>query len=416
MRATTIGLIVFVMTLGACGGGAADDSSSSPETLATPPSWVQGPTTYDATPCGVAVDATSLYVAGSDHATGLGDAQWRIEKRTLDGALDTTFGVAGAIRENLTTEDEGVCAMAMDADSLYLAGTLGGAGQGAWRIEKRSRTTGALDAAFGSGGAITSDPSGSDDAPHAILVLNGSIYTAGSQGSSAWRIEKRSAATGAFDGGFGVLGAVVSDPSAGDDQAMAMATDGAALYIAGTTTSVDAGRSNLAWRVEKRSLADGALNGAFGTGGAIATNPTTGDDTLTAIAVDAASVYMAGSDMGSAGGSAEWRIEKRSSVNGALDAGFGVVRCDATAGDDRAVAIAVDGSSVHIAGFDMGASDGGSRWRLEKRSVVDGAKETTQTAVVGQAMAIAVDATTVTVAGTSRADVNLAWQVMRGAK
>jgi hypothetical protein len=64
-----------------------------------------------------------------------------------------------------------------------------------WRTEKRSPTTGALDAAFGTGGTLLEDPTPYSDIVFAALLDGSYLYLAGGQGlpgfDSTWKIEKR---------------------------------------------------------------------------------------------------------------------------------------------------------------------------------------------------------------------------------
>ena len=392
-----IAFAVAAMLIGSI--GACTDESDSPS--AAPPALPASitappPPTYDGRVSAVAADATSIYIAGSDRGTGLGDCQWRIEKRSLEGFLDAAFGMGGAIAENLTTEDEGARAIAIDGSFLFVAGTVGL--PGAWRIEKRLATTGALVGSFGAAGVVTSDPTPGDDVASALIVIEDFLYVAGAQGDgSAWRIEKRDTTGGLLDSTFGVR---VSDPTVGDDAALALATDGLSLFIAGTTTT-----TSLAWRIEKRALLDGALDLA------IISDPTAGDDVPSSLGVAGGALFIAGWD---AGGSNEWRIEKRSVTNGSLDATFGAVVSDLTAGDDRALALVIDGATLYVAGCDQGALDGGLRWRIEKRDAVTGAllPGIDEPGVDGEATALVADVSgTLVIAGANRTDAELAWAV-----
>jgi hypothetical protein len=66
------------------------------------------------------------------------------------------------------------------------------------------------------------------------------------------------------------------------------------------------------WRIEKRSLTDGSLVSAFGTGGVVTSKPSVGWDRAYSIAIDSAAMYVAGRDRSP--GELEdwqWRIEKR---------------------------------------------------------------------------------------------------------
>ena len=125
---------------------------------------------------------------------------------------------------------------------------------------------GDLVPAFDGDGVVTTNPSGSTDIAYAIAMDSTSMYVAGYDSAPSffdwqWRIEKRDLTTGALDGTFGGgTGVVTSNPSGGDDRAYAIAIDSPSLYVAGYASSP----GNPQWRPENRSLPTGALSGTFG--------------------------------------------------------------------------------------------------------------------------------------------------------
>lgn len=298
----------------------------------------------------IVIDSSFMYVAGLDTVPGNG--QWRISKRSLsDGAVDGSFGSGGVVTSNPTSDWDIPLAIAAHSGFIYVAGHSNPYPYG-WRIEKRNVLDGALDGSFGSGGVVSTDPSPAPDRARAIAVDSSFIYAAGS-GGSAWRVEKRSVSDGALDGAFGSGGVVTSDPTVNFDEANAIAIDGTSMYVGGTSAGPSS--NPVEWRIEKRSLSDGGLlysvTEAFASVGC-------GQEGIFSIAIDSTSMYAVGA---AAGG---WRIEKRSLSDGALAysqelAGSG--SCDA------AKSVAVDGSFMYIAGTHSNA------WRIEKRNLSDGA-------------------------------------------
>ena len=69
-----------------------------------------------------------------------------------------------------------------------------------------------------------------------------------------------------LDPAFGSLGAVFTNPGGGDDQPWSIALDGTHLYVAGYEGISGADDR---WRIEKRWKADAALDAAFGNGGVL---------------------------------------------------------------------------------------------------------------------------------------------------
>jgi hypothetical protein len=172
---------------------------------------------------------------------------------------------------------------------------------------------------------------------------------------------------GAFAPGFGTGGVVTSNPSTGRDIASGIAVDSTAMYVVG----YDESPGDTQWRIEKRSLTDGTLVSGFGTGGVVNSNPSTSYDRAFAIAIDSTAMYVVGYD--GIPGYPQWRIEKRSLTDGGLVSGFGeggVVQSNPSAGFDEAYSIAIDFTAMYVVGYDY--STGDPQWRIEKRSLTDG--------------------------------------------
>ncbi len=144
------------------------------------------------------IDDSYIYVGGHDGAVSAANTQWRIEKRDIiTGALVTAFDTDGIIQVNPNTVIDWITDMLVDDTYLYVGGFIGSTA-GTWRIEKRDKTSGALDTNFSTNGTALSDD-GTDDRPNAIGLGNGYLYTAGygnAPGDNQWLIEKRATTTG----------------------------------------------------------------------------------------------------------------------------------------------------------------------------------------------------------------------------
>jgi len=183
-----------------------------------------------------------------------------------------------------------------------------------------------------------------------LIILTGSSISA-----------RQAKADGSLISSFGTGGVIQENPSGVDDRASKVAVDGSYMYIVGWDTSP----GNIQWRMEKRTLTTGSLIWAR------TSNPTSGNDYASDVAVDGSGVYIVGSDQSP--GTAEWRIEKRSLTTGSLISSFGtggVIQEDVSGGTDVAVGVAVDGSGVYIVGSDQ--SPGEQEWRVEKRDLATG--------------------------------------------
>ncbi len=221
-------------------------------------------------------------------------------------------------------------------------------------------------------GRIATNPSvpGSDRI-QAMTTDGTYLYVAGYDSfgiDNEWRIEKRTLSDGALVGGFGTSGATTTDPSTGIDQIFAIATTSGAFFVAGYDLAVGAGQ----WRIEKRDSTDGTLITAFDSDGILTANLAADVDQITAIAVDASSLYVTGYEDDDTG---VWRTHKYDITSGALVTAFdgdGIATSTlAAAGDERPQAIKVDSDYLYVAGYDN--IQGNAEWRIEKRNKTTGA-------------------------------------------
>lgn len=395
-------LFAGVVMFAGCGGGGGGGAAPVPPLKSGDVVWthtVNPSAAYDDEVYGVAVDSTALYAVGFDSSTLLFDDQWRIEKRDLsDGALLTTFASpTGVIVSNpsATTINsfDDANAIAIDSTYMYVVGYdaipdiatgVSSLTDDEWRIEKRRKDTGALDSGFGIAGSVVSNATPSDlDEANAIAIDSTYMYVIGFDTTPTpdkeWRIEKRLLSTGATVTAFGLDGVVQSDPSAVDDVAKAIALDdtNTYMYVGGYETGVS---GYWGWRLEKRLLSTGATVTAFGVNGVVSVPSITGNAIISAIAVDALSLYVVGHVVPNSGNTV-WQIEKRNISDGSLDATFnaagvtpGVVVSDPNpAGLDAPKALAIDANYLYVAGFDTATPGGKREWRVEKRNISDGA-------------------------------------------
>ncbi|HET8539922.1 MAG TPA: Ig-like domain-containing protein [Anaeromyxobacter sp.] len=353
------------------------DATSEPATVtivvSAPGAWVADDLGTIGLSYAVALDGAHVYVVGS--APAHPDGAWRVEKRSAaDGSLVPVFGTAGAASSDPTTGRDEARAVAAGGGWVYVGGC-DAPFDTRWRIEKRSATDGSLAPEFGTGGVVIVDSGAGDERVLSLLLDGTDLYAVGTDwGSPAtdagWRIEKRSAVTGALDPTFGSGGAVLSNPTSSFDEAAAVAFDGTALYVAGTVWDDIFDRS---WRVEKRLASSGALDPDFGAGGILSFDPTPGLDYARAVAVGGGAIFVSGGDT-PVGGWERWRVEKRSARDGTLAAGFGsggILSVDPGPWHDEVRAVALDGEALWLAGGESVASADG-RWRVEKRSAASG--------------------------------------------
>jgi len=164
---------------------------------------------------------------------------------------------------------------------------------------------------------------------------------------------------------------VTSDYGTGHDTPYALLLDGASFFVAG---SVDETAGSLQWRVEKRTTVSGALDTTFGTNGAIVSGNQKSE--AYAIAHDNDSIYVGGYTTGTWGD--VWRVEKRDKITGDLVTAFGSSGIVEVAGFSTGEgytckSITIDATHIYIAGY-FGLTGGtpSYNWRIEKRDKTTG--------------------------------------------
>jgi len=238
--------------------------------------------------------------------------------------------------------------VAVAPSGVYVVGYDMVGGNARWRIERRSPATGALLA------AVAINPSGGTDVANGVAVDATGVYIVGYDrvpGNERWRIEKRTLL------GLAPIWVAVSNPSVGSDMAFDVAVGPTGVYVVG----YDRVLGNARWRIERRSPINGALLAA-----PVVSNPSGGDDMAYGVALDGTGIYVVGFD--AVGGDHRWRIEKRALANLAP---LWVATSDPSGLTDRANDVAVGPSGVYVVGYDM--VGGNARWRIERRSPINGA-------------------------------------------
>ena len=371
---------------------------------------------HDQSASGAAADGSGVYAVGYDSNTLYSYWEWHVEKRNA-----TTGAILWSFSEHITSVygNDAASAVAVDGTGVYIVGydaNTAGTGHFEWRIEKRNATTGAFITGFGTGGAISEHISNRDDAAYAVTVSSTGLYVAGYDENTAgnipeWRIERRNQTTGAI---LWSMSEQISSSSYGD-VAFGVAADASGVYVVGYDNNTGCGNltppPSSDWRVEKRSIASGALITSFGTGGAISEHVSSECDQATATTVDSTGLYVVGFDQNTAGNWDEWRIEKRSTTTGAFISSFGTggaISEHISPYRDDAYAAVVDSSGLYVAGKDEN-SPSYPEWRVEKRNLSTGATIWSVSEDIGpgspgnQAYGDAVDGTGLYVVGSDSA-------------
>ncbi|MFD8631523.1 hypothetical protein [Streptomyces sp. NPDC059656] len=234
-----------------------------------------------------------IVVAGLSNAGGTYD--FAVARYNSNGSPDIDFDADGRV----TTDFEGgldqVFGLALRPDGrIVAAGSANGFGADDFALVQYDGD-GTLDSGFGTGGRVTTDFGGLDQARGMALQPDGKIVTAGLGGSgstSAFALARHNA-DGSPDAGFGTDGRLTTAFGAtGGAAAVAVQSDG---------KIVAAGQGGSGFALA-RFNGDGTADTSFGTGGKVTTDFAGADDGAHALAVQAdGKIVAAGASSGAAG-------------------------------------------------------------------------------------------------------------------
>ena len=235
---------------------------------------------------------------------------------TANGSLDTTFDGDGKVTTAFGAEDERAAAVALQPDGrIVVAGyTYNGTNKDIALV--RYTANGSLDTTFDGDGKVTT-AFGSDNAEaHALAIqTDGRIVVAGSAGSEM--AVARYSASGSLDAAFG-SGGVVSTPvgiGVATGFAVALQPDGR-IVLAGQTYNGSDDDVALV-----RYNANGTADASFGSGGIVTTGIGSSHDQANAIALQPdGRIIVAGQSF--TGASYDFALV-RYAANGSLDPTFG---------------------------------------------------------------------------------------------
>jgi uncharacterized delta-60 repeat protein len=204
-----------------------------------------------------------------------GNFDFALARYEAAGTLDLTFGTAGLVTTDFGGSVDRAFAMALQPDGkLVVAGD-----SDANFALARYNSNGSLDASFGSGGKVITTFGGTDQASAVILQPDGKIVVAGQTdtGISIDFALARYMPDGSLDGAFGSGGRVTTNFTGTPDDlgsAVALQSDGK-IVVGGTSND------NFALA---RYTPEGILDSTFGTAGTVTTN-LGGTDQLHALAL-----------------------------------------------------------------------------------------------------------------------------------
>lgn len=160
-----------------------------------------------------------LVVAGYCYRLGGSGPEFCLARLSANGDLDPTFGSAGVVLSDLSTFDDIARALALQPDGKIL---VAGSCSDTFCLA-RYNADGALDASFGSSGAVIAF-SGTNIGQALALLHDGKIVVAGDCFLAGWDFcLARFSANGALDTSFGSSGRVVTPIGSNNDYARALA-------------------------------------------------------------------------------------------------------------------------------------------------------------------------------------------------
>lgn len=186
-----------------------------------------------------------------------------LARYTASGSLDAAFGTGGKVTTNLIEYDEAAGMAIQDDGKIVVVGwSLNlDRSRGAFAIV-RYNANGSLDASFGSGGKVRTEFSNPwwYDGAHAVTIqADGKIVAAG--GSNGSFALARYTSKGSLDPSFGTAGTRVIDFGSNGASAVALLKDGSILA---------AGSENGGFGLAKFT-SGGSLDASFGSGGTVIT-------------------------------------------------------------------------------------------------------------------------------------------------
>ena len=204
--------------------------------------------------------------------------------QAASGALDATFGIGGKVTTDFAGDSDEARGVVLQPDGKIVAAGAANTegsrdrGSGGDFALARYNPNGALDATFGTGGKVTTDFNGDDDAAFGVVLQpDGKIVAAGAAKTS-YRGQDFALArynpNGTLDATFGTGGKVTTDFNGDDDAAFGVVLQPDGKIVA-------AGAAKTSYRGQDFALArynpNGTLDATFGTGGKVTTD-FNGDD------------------------------------------------------------------------------------------------------------------------------------------
>ncbi len=288
----------------------------------------------------LAIDSSDRIVAAGYSGSST-NGNFVITRYNADGSLDATFGTAGEveIEDLFSATGDNAYGVAIDGDGkIVVAGTVAGRFGNSEIGVARFNADGSLDTSFDTDGSIITNYGAIDSAYAMAIQADGKIVVAGAVDNVITVIRYNT--DGSLDATFDTDGIAVG---AAAQAARAVAIDGSGnIVVAGYTAN-----NTTADFIVQRFTSAGALDATFDGDGTVSTDFGATKDQAYSVTIDGSGRIVAA---GYSGGS--FAIARYTS-GGALDTTFdtdGLVTTDASAGNDIAYSVAVDGAGKIVAG------------------------------------------------------------------
>lgn len=274
------------------------------------------------TALGVAIQSDGKIVAAGYASSSDAHFNFALARYNIDGGLDATFGSGGKVTTDFFSNDDEAIAIAVLSDGRIVVVGLASDTSGVSDFAiARYNVNGSLDTSFGANGTVTTDFSGSHDVAMSLAIQSdGKVVTAGSS-VNAFEYDFaliRYNIDGSLDPAFGIGGKVITDFSGTNDEALGVAiqADNKIVAVGGSPSPTTENDFVLA-----RYNTDGSLDSTFGVGGQVGTDFLGGYDRATAVAIQTDQrIVVTGT--ASQNASSSFGVARYES-NGTLDTNFG---------------------------------------------------------------------------------------------
>ncbi|HKD19587.1 MAG TPA: S-layer homology domain-containing protein, partial [Thermoanaerobaculia bacterium] len=315
-----------------------------------------------------------IVVGGSSLDAGSGYDFALARYSGVDGSLDASFGSGGKVTTDFSGGYDAAGSLVMQpGGSLLVAGVAtSGSGNSDFGLARYHVADGSLDATFGTGGKVTTDFSGGLDEATAVLLTASRIVAVGLATNPVTGRDlalARYMSDGTPDSAWGNGGEVTTDTTGSTgNYVFGMATQADGKIVAAGFSSLAGPDFALA-----RFQANGSLDSSFGSGGIVLTDFTGRADAANAVVIQTDGRIVAGGTALAADTSVYFGFAlTRYDTNGNLDATFGtggkvVTSIQPPGADDevQALALQVDGKIV-ASGFSIDAVTGTPKFALAR--------------------------------------------------